>query len=184
MKILLRSASIHAGRVRLALSRAIRSERPSDATPQSAASEAFSTSWRSPNAVRRRWSSPSSGRAASRPAPAGATTTGTRSSRAKKRTGYTRRRWSARGAREGREPERVAEQLLQEALRKRARVASRGATRFQVMKARLGDAPGARDLVADCQAFRDAVVVRLLGRGPELCHLAEPVGADDTALDR
>ncbi|MDD9987389.1 MAG: hypothetical protein OXQ31_14025 [Spirochaetaceae bacterium] len=89
------------------------------------------------------------------------------------------RRW-----REGREPERVAEQLLHEALRKRARVAFRGATRFQVLEARLGDAPAARDLVADFEAPRDAVVVRLLGRGPELSHLAEPVGADDTALDR
>ena len=41
VKIRPRSASIHAGRVRLALSRATRSESPSDARPQSAASEAF-----------------------------------------------------------------------------------------------------------------------------------------------
>ena len=90
VKIRARSASTHAGRVRLALSRAIRSESPSAATPQSAAPDAFRYSWSNPKALLRRRSSPSSGRGMSRPVPTGATTTGTRSPRAKNGTGYAR----------------------------------------------------------------------------------------------
>ena len=69
------------------------------------------------------------------------------------------------GARDGRKTKRVAEKSLDESLGKRAVVASRGATGFHFLKARLRNAPAAGNLVADFEALRNTVIGRLLGRG-------------------
>ena len=83
-----------------------------------------------------------------------------------------------------REAQCVAQKRLEEALGKRAGVASRGPTRLQLPKARLGDAPAPGDLVADVEPLRNAVVGRLLRGGLELGHLSQPVSPEKTALDR
>ena len=87
-------------------------------------------------------------------------------------------------AREGGEPERVAQQRLDEALGERAGVAPRGAAGFQLAKAGLGDAPAPGDLVADVQPLRHTVVGRLLRAGLALRHPAEPLRPEQAALDR
>ena len=85
---------------------------------------------------------------------------------------------------QGREAEGVAQERFEEAFGERAGVPSRGAARLHLLKAGLGDAPASRDLVADLEPLRDAVVGRLLRAGLKPGHLAQPLRPEQAAFDR